>query len=149
MTDQNTYISPAGVSLIKRFEGVMLDAYDDGVGVWTIGVGHTLGVKRTDKITMAQADEFLRADLEDAEDAVHRLVQVPLNQGQIDSLVSFTFNLGAGALQKSTLLKKLNAGDMQGAADQFLVWVNAGGRPLPGLVKRRIAERMLFLTGAA
>lgn len=143
------FISPAGIQMIKNFEGVRLNAYLDSVGVNTIGVGHTLGVKITDKITMDQADEFLRADLEDAEDAVHRLVTVPLTQGQIDALVSFVFNLGAGSLGKSTLLKKLNAGDYDGAADEFPKWSMAGGKLLPGLLKRRTSERCMFLTGAA
>lgn len=141
------FISPAGIELVKRFEGVRLEAYDDGVGVWTIGVGHTLGVKRTDKITMAQCDEFLKVDLEDAEDAVHRLVTVPLTQGQIDALVSWTFNLGASALAKSTLLKLLNQGRYQEAADQMPLWCRAGGQVLPGLLKRRNAERVMFLGG--
>jgi len=141
-------ISQAGINAIKDYEGVRLKAYDDGVGVWTIGVGHTKGVQRGDEITMAQADEFLRADLAEAEKAVNTRVIVPLTQGQFDALVSFVFNLGAGAFMASTLLKKLNAGDYDGAADEFLRWNKAGGRALPGLVKRRISERIMFLTGS-
>ena len=141
-------ISDTGIAAIKSYEGVRLNAYLDSVGVPTIGVGHTLGVKISDTITADQADEFLRADLEDAEDAVNQLVKVPLNQGQFDALVSFVFNLGRGSLQRSTLLKLLNAGDYDGAADQFLVWNQAGGRVLPGLVKRRTSERIMFLTGS-
>lgn len=141
--------SQAGVQLIKGFEGVRLNAYDDGVGVMTIGVGHIRGVQGGDIITEDQADDYLREDLSTAEDAVNRLVKVPLNQAQFDALVSFTFNLGAGALASSTLLKKLNAGDMDGAADEFLRWNRAGGRIMAGLTKRRISERMLFLTGKA
>lgn len=143
------FISPAGLDLIKHFEGVRLAAYLDSVGVPTIGVGHTLGVKMGDRITQEQADEFLRVDIEDAEDAVHRLVTVPLTQGQVDALVSFTFNLGVGNLGKSTLLKKLNAKDYDGAAEEFLKWCLAGGKMLPGLLKRRTAERQMFLTGSA
>lgn len=139
--------SQVGIDAIKDFEGVRLKAYDDGVGVWTIGVGHTAGVKRGDVITMAQVDEFLRSDLKDAEDAVNNSVKVPLTQGQFDSLVSFVFNLGAGAFRGSTLLKKLNAGDYVGAGDEFLKWNKAGGRVMAGLVKRRAAERTMFLTG--
>jgi lysozyme len=139
--------SQAGVELIKGFEGVRLNAYDDGIGVATIGVGHINGVHMGDVITEDQADDYLRDDLGSAEAAVNRLVKVPLDQSKFDALVSFTFNLGAGALASSTLLKKLNSGDVDGAADEFLRWTKAGGRIMAGLTKRRISERMLFLTG--
>jgi lysozyme len=142
-------ISQAGIEAIKDYEGVRLKAYDDGVGVWTIGVGHIKGVKRGDEITMAQVDEFLRADLAEAEKAVNARVVVPLAQGQFDALVSFVFNLGGGAFIASTLLKKLNAGDYDAAADEFLRWNKAGGRVLAGLTKRRISERIMFLEGHA
>lgn len=142
-------ISQAGTDAIKDYEGVRLKAYDDGVGVWTIGVGHIKGVKRGDEITMAQVDEFLHADLAEAEKAVNTLVSVPLKQGQYDALVSFVFNLGAGAFKGSTLLKKLNARDYDGAADELLRWNKAGGRVLAGLTKRRISERIMFLEGHA
>jgi lysozyme len=141
--------SEAGKDLIKRFEGVRLNAYLDSVKVPTIGVGHTKGVRMGDIISPAQVDEFLTADLMDAERAIDRCVTVPLNQAQFDALVSWTFNLGGGALSKSTLLKRLNASDYDGAADEMLKWTMAGNRVLDGLVKRRTAERMLFLTGAA
>lgn len=140
--------SQSGIEAIKDYEGVRLKAYDDGVGVWTIGVGHTAGVKRGDVITMDQVDEFLRADLEDAERAVNARVIVPLSQGQFDALVSFVFNLGAGAFIASTLLRKLNARDYDGAADELLRWNKAGGRVMAGLTKRRVSERMMFLTGS-
>lgn len=141
--------SQAGIDAIKDYEGVRLKAYDDGVGVWTIGVGHTKGVKRGDVITMDQVDEFLRADLQEAEAAVRLNVKVPLEQCQFDALVSFVFNLGAGAFKGSTLLKKLNSGDYDGAADELLRWNKAGGRVLAGLTKRRISERIMFLEGHA
>lgn len=141
--------SDAGLELIKRFEGVRLNAYDDGVGVWTIGVGHIKGVKPGDVATADQVDRWLREDAQEAEDAVNRLARAPLTQAQFDALVSFTFNLGAGALERSTLLKRLNGRDYDAAANEFLRWNIAGGRVLAGLTKRRIAERMLFLTGAA
>lgn len=141
-------ISQTGLDAIKAYEGCRLTAYFDSVGVPTIGVGHTLGVKMSDRITQDQADEFLRADMEDAESAVNRYVTVPLNQGQFDALCSFVFNLGAGAFKGSTLLKLLNARKYDEAADQILVWNRAGGRVLPGLVKRRTSERMMFLTGS-
>lgn len=142
-------ISQAGIEAIKDYEGVRLKAYDDGVGVWTIGVGHIKGVRRGDEITMAQVDDFLRADLAEAEKTVSTRVVVPLTQGQFDALVSFVFNVGSGAFMASTLLKKLNAKDYDGAADELLRWNKAGGRVLAGLTKRRISERIMFLEGHA
>ncbi|MFG8171273.1 lysozyme [Pseudomonas aeruginosa] len=137
--------SQRGIDLIKSSEGLRLSAYQDSVGVWTIGYGTTAGVKPGQPITKERAEELLRDDVKRFEDQVLRLVKVPLTQGQFDALVSFTYNLGPGALEKSTLLKLLNRGDYQGAADQFPRWVNAGGKRLEGLVKRRAAERALFL----
>lgn len=139
-------ISNNGINLIKKFEGLELKAYKDSVGILTIGYGHTHGVKAGDVITGQQADTFLREDAQVAELAVNTNVKVKLTQGQFDALVSFIFNLGAGNFVKSTLLKKLNAGDYAGAADEFGKWVNAGGKPLPGLVKRRAAEKEMFST---
>ena len=138
-------VSENGLDLIKRFEGCRLSAYQDSVGVWTIGYGHTRGVKRGDKITRAQADEFLAQDAAGAASDVERRVKVPLNQNQFDALVSFTFNLGDGNLKSSTLLRRLNEGNYRAAADQFGRWVFAGGVLLDGLVKRREAERQLFI----
>lgn len=143
--------SDQGIALIKHHEGLRLTAYTDPVGVWTIGYGHTTAagppkVERGMKITDAGADAILRQDLAKFEGYVSNAVKVPLNQNEFDALVSFTFNLGPGNLRSSTLLKKLNAGDRAGAADEFLKWTKAGGKTLPGLVKRREAERALFLT---
>lgn len=135
-----------GINLIKRFEGLRLEAYRDSVGIPTIGYGHTHGVKMGDVITGAQADAFLREDLQVAELTINTNVKVKLTQSQFDALASFVFNLGSGNFVKSTLLKKLNTGDYAGAADEFGKWVNAGGKKLPGLVKRRAAEREEFLT---
>ncbi|MBK4770990.1 MAG: lysozyme [Pantoea sp. Morm] len=135
-----------GINLIKRFEGLRLEAYRDSVGIPTIGYGHTHGVKMGDVITGAQADAFLREDLQVAELIINTNVKVRLTQGQFDALASFVFNLGSGNFVKSTLLKKLNTGDFSGAAGEFGKWVNAGGKKLPGLVKRRAAEREVFLT---
>lgn len=135
-----------GLNLIKRFEGLRLEAYRDSVGIPTIGYGHTHGVKMGDVITGAQADAFLREDLQVAELTINTNVKVKLTQGQLDALASFVFNLGSGNFVKSTLLKKLNTGDYAGAADEFGKWVNAGGKKLPGLVNRRAAEREVFLT---
>lgn len=133
--------------IVTSFEGLRLKAYDDGVGVWTIGYGHTLGVKRGDVITEARADELLRKDVARFEAAVNRLVTVPLTQYQFDALTSFTFNLGSGNLASSTLLKKINAGDYSAAADEILRWNRAGGKVWPGLVRRRKAERTMFKGG--
>lgn len=135
-----------GINLIKRFEGLRLEAYRDSVGIPSIGYGHTHGVKMGDVITGAQADAFLREDLQVAELTINTNVKVRLTQGQFDALASFVFNLGSGNFVKSTLLKKLNTGDFSGAAGEFGKWVNAGGKKLPGLVKRRAAEREVFLT---
>lgn len=138
-------LSARGLRLIQAHEGLRLDAYRCPADVPTIGYGSTRGVQMGDSITEAQATELLMADIERFEDGVDRYVEVPLNQNQYDALVSFAFNLGVGALRDSTLLQKLNAKDYQGAADEFPRWVNAGGRELAGLVKRRAAERALFL----
>lgn len=137
-------ISKAGLDLIKEFEGLYLKAYRCPAGVPTIGYGHTAGVVMGQTITKQQADDYLRRDVRQFERAVARLVSVPLTQGQFDALVSFAFNLGEGALAQSTLLRLLNAGDYAGAAAQFDRWNKAGGRVLPGLVRRRAAERALF-----
>lgn len=139
-----------GVALIKGFEGKRLAAYDDGVGVWTIGFGtikypNGVRVKRGDKCTEAQAEQYLRNDLITFENDVNRLVKVPLNQNQFDALASFTYNLGETNLRSSTLLKKLNAKDYKGAAAEFLKWNKAGGKIMNGLVKRRKTEMELFL----
>ena len=138
------------LNIIKEFEGLRLEAYDDGVGVMTIGYGTTrypdgTRVKRGDKITLEQAEEYLRHDLRQFEVDVNNLVKVPLTQNQFDALTSIVYNIGSGAFSKSTLLKKLNERDYKGAADQFLVWNKAGGRTLQGLVNRRTRERQLFL----
>jgi GH24 family phage-related lysozyme (muramidase) len=139
-------ISDVGLNLIKRFEGLRLTAYDDGVGVWTVGFGHTKGVQPGDKITEEQATDFLRIDVAEASDAVARLVTVALSQNQRDALISLVYNIGSGAFEGSTLLRKLNAGDHAGAADEFTRWNKGGGRVLAGLVKRRAAERELFMS---
>ncbi|HCR1911714.1 TPA: lysozyme [Enterobacter kobei] len=134
-----------GLALIKHFEGLRLWAYQCSANVWTIGYGHTAGVRPGDVITPEQADAFLREDVADAERSVGRFVCVPLTQHQFDALVSFVFNLGVESFRTSTLLKKLKAGDYDSAAQEFGCWVHAGGKALPGLVRRREAERALFI----
>jgi lysozyme len=143
-------VSLFGVDLICDFEGKRLVAYDDGVGVWTIGFGTTIypngiKVKKGDTCTEAQAKSYMAHDLKKFEQAVNGAVNIPLNQNQFDALVSLAYNIGTGAFNKSTLVKKLNAGDIRGAADQFDVWVNAGGKRMQGLVNRRAKEKEVFL----
>jgi lysozyme len=149
--------SSAGRAAIKLREGVVLTAYLDSVGVWTIGVGHTAAagapkVSPRMKISAAEADEILSRDLAIFESAVSGAVRVPLNQNEFDALVSLAFNIGAGAFAKSTLVRRLNAGDRKGAADQFLVWnkgtVKGKKVEIKGLTTRRVAERKQFLSGS-
>ena len=140
-------ISQKGTKLIQDFEGLALKAYKDPIGVWTWGYGSTGPHVTPDKVgTKEEAEQLLKKDLERFEKGVSDLVKVPLNQNQFDSLVSFSFNLGLSNLKSSTLLKKLNASDYQGAADEILRWNRAGGKVLNGLTRRRIAERDLFLS---
>lgn len=146
-------LSPKGLAFIRRHEGLILHAYKDPVGIWTIGYGHTGSVDGTPvgsgmRITEAKAVEILRKDVARFEDAVERLVTVPLTQGEFDALVSFSFNLGEANLGKSTLLKKLNRGDKVGAASEFLKWNRAGGRILAGLTRRRQEEALMFRMGS-
>lgn len=136
--------SQRGIDLIKSFEGLRLSAYKCPADVWTIGYGTTAGVQPGQTITKERAEELLREDVKRFEAQVLRLVKVPLTQGQHDALVSFVYNLGAGNLSNSTLLRLLNAGDYAGAAAQFDRWNKAGGKVLAGLVRRRAAERALF-----
>ncbi|HBC0574587.1 lysozyme [Serratia marcescens] len=144
-------ISKSGIELIKRFEGLRLKAYQDSVGVWTIGYGWTQPVdgKKVGpgmQIDQATADRLLKCGVVQYEQGVNQLVRVRITQGQFDALVSFAYNLGLRSLSTSTLLRKLNDGDKQGAADEFGRWVNAGGKRLDGLVERRAAEREMFLS---
>ncbi|EOH6066679.1 lysozyme [Klebsiella michiganensis] len=147
-------ISNNGIALIKRFEGCRLTAYPDpgtGGDPWTIGYGWTLPVDGKPvrpgmTINQATADRLLKTGLVSYENDVLKIVKVKLTQGQFDALVSFAYNVGSRALSTSTLLKKLNAGDIKGAADEFLRWNKAGGKVLPGLTSRRKAERALFLS---
>lgn len=134
-----------GINLIKKYEGCILIAYKCPSDCWTIGYGHTKNVKSGMAITKAQAESYLKQDLVAFENAVNKYVKVPLTQNQFDALVSFSFNCGAGALKTSTLLKKLNKKDYDGAADEFLKWNKSNGKVLSGLTKRRKDERSLFL----
>lgn len=140
-----------GINLIKQFEGCKLTAYRDSVGVWTIGYGWTRPVdgkpiKAGMKIDIPIAERLLKTGLVGYEFDVMKMVRVRLSQNQFDALVSFCYNLGARSLSTSTLLKKLNAGDYAGAANEFPKWNKAGGKVLAGLTRRREAEKSLFLS---
>lgn len=139
-------INANGLALIKEHEGCKLEAYQDTDGIWTIGYGHTQGVKPGDICSMAQADMYLDADLQNAEDAVSELVKVHLTDNQFAALVSFTFNVGVGQFTASTMLKKLNESLYYLVPDYLKSWVWSGGRVVPGLVSRRKAEIQLWRT---
>ena len=140
-------ISQKGIDLIKKFEGCCLAAYKCPAGVLTIGYGHTgSGVNVGLRITQEQADKLLKSDLVIHSNNVSRLVKVPLNQNQFDALVSFEYNIGYGNFSKSTLLRLLNQKKYEEAAEQFDKWVFAKKRKLAGLVKRRSAEKELFIS---
>jgi len=151
--------SQTGLDLIKRFEQLRLAAYRCPAGVLTIGWGSTMcdgkPVQLGQTCTIGEADRWFRHDVEIAEADVRRAFVVPLNQNQFDALVSLIYNVGYGGKARSgigvltngapsTLRRKLNAGDYRGAAEQFDKWIQGGGKVLPGLVRRRAAERALF-----
>lgn len=143
-------ISDVGIALIKRWEGLELESYQDIAGVWTIGYGHTETAGPNQKISEREAEELLKRDLEPRERAVGDLTSVSLNQNEFDALVSFVYNVGIGAYRNSTARKRLNRGDRIGAAEA-LTWFNkatVGGvlREVTGLTRRRAAEKALFLT---
>lgn len=147
-------VSDAGINLIKSFEGFRGNAYPDpksGGDPWTVGYGTTKfpsgrPVKQGDKVTPGQAELYLREDVKKFANSVDSLVTAPLTQCQYDALVSFVYNLGATNFRTSTLLKRLNARDYKGAADEFLRWVSPGSSVEAGLRRRRTAERDLFLS---
>jgi lysozyme len=148
---ESRQINERGLELVKHFESLFLDAYQDSVGVWTIGWGHT-GLQHKDgtvyegrMITKEEAESLLQYDMRQFEERVSTFVVVPLDDDQFSALVSFDFN--TGGLAKSTLLRVLNEGNYFGAADQFLRWNKAGGKVLRGLTRRRQSERNLFLGG--
>lgn len=144
----NMEVSDHGLDLIKHFEGFVGHVYKDPVGIDTIGYGHVVLPRERfafwDGLTKAQGHDLLKKDVRRYEASVKRLIVVPLTQYQFDALVSFTFNLGGGALQRSTLRRKINRHDHRGASFEFLRWVYAGGRRLKGLVRRRKAESLLY-----
>lgn len=138
-------LSETGIEVIMNWEKLRLTAYQDIVGVWTIGFGHTgAEVKEGLTITLDAAKALLLSDVETAEKCVNNCVQGIITQGQFDALCSFVFNLGCTALRNSTLLRKLNSGDDVGAAEEFKRWAHAGGKTLPALVRRRAQEMAMF-----
>jgi GH24 family phage-related lysozyme (muramidase) len=143
-------INLAGLDLIKRFEGLRLEAYQDVAGIWTVGYGHIKSVKAGMKITEKEAEDLLKDDLKDAEHAVQGLIKVPVNDNEFSACCSLVFNIGRTAFGKSTTLKLLNKGDQIAAADAIELWNKStvGGKKvvIPGLVARRAAEKGLFLT---
>ncbi len=148
--DAGKSISPSGINLITSFEDLKLEAYDDGTGTWTIGFGTTaypdgVRVQKGDRCSLVQANTFFQHDLRRFQNTVNQTVSVVLSQNQFDALVSLSYNIGQHAFKNSTLLKYLNAGNYQAAADQFLVWNKGGGQVLQGLVRRREVEQALFL----
>ena len=145
------HINERGIEIVKSFEGISLEPYLCPANVWTVAYGATVGSdgRRIDPdmepISETEAEALLIRDLGSSEGWVSRLIKTALTENQFSALVSFTFNLGAGSLQRSTLRMKLNRSEYQGAADEFPKWRMAGGRILAGLVRRRAAERKLFL----
>ena len=133
-----------GTKLLKFFEGCKLTAYQDSVGVWTIGYGHTKGVLEGMTITQEGAEQLLQTELEEYEGYIEKYVTVPLTQNQFDALVVWVYNLGPTNFRNSTLLKELNAGNYNAAGQEITRWNKAGGKVLAGLVKRREAEAQLF-----
>ena len=151
------HTGPHGIALIKQFEGFASRAYKCPAGVWTIGYGHTQGVKKGDVCGADLANKYLTQDLIPVEQCINKwLADVPLTQNQFDALASFIFNVGQKRFINSTLRRKLAAKDYAGAAAQFARWVYGGDQDgdgdidkndaLPGLVKRRAAEKALFLS---
>ncbi|MEM1380956.1 MAG: glycoside hydrolase family protein [Pseudomonadota bacterium] len=145
-------ISQRGLDLIKFFEGLKLEAYQDVVGIWTIGYGHTSEAGPPEvipgmEITEQEAEDILRNDVQPFERAVEAAVKVSINQNMFDALVSITFNIGPGAMRRSTFMRRLNNKDYIGAADALLMWNKAGGQVWRGLQIRRERERALFLEG--
>ena len=148
-------LSGQGLRFIQEQESLRLSPYQDIAGNWTIGYGHLMTDEEFSKcppgssITEGEAFLLLETDVEEAENAVNQLVTVPLSQSQFDALVDFVFNLGGGALERSTLLEDLNEGRYNAAAAQIPLWDHAGGRVVKDLELRRFAEQRMFLQESA
>jgi len=145
-------VSDKCINMIKHHEGFVRKPYQDPIGLWTVGVGHLIGDGKklpkewNKEFTDEEVDNILCEDLERFEIGIQRLTKVSLTQSQFDALVSFSFNVGLGNFQSSTLRSKLNRGDYEGASNEFPKWRKAGGKILKGLVKRRADEKNLFLS---
>ena len=145
------HINERGIKMVKSFEGIALKPYLCPANVWTVGYGATVGSDGgpidpdMEPISEIEAEALLVRDLENSEGWISRLIKTALTENQFSALTSFTFNVGCGALQRSTLRMKLDRGEYLGAADEFPKWRRAGGRILAGLVRRRAAEQALFL----
>ena len=137
-------ISQTGVDLLKHFEGCKLEAYQDSVGVWTIGYGHTKGIHEGLEITQPEAEKMLIDELPEYEGYIDNIVDQNLSQCQFDALVCWVYNLGPTNLSSSTMLKEIQAGNMDLIPFQMKRWDKAGGKPLLGLTRRRNAEALLF-----
>lgn len=144
MNSWGSYSPAIASDFVKQFEGRELKAYRCSAGVWTIGYGHTNGVKEGDEISPAGAEQLLVEDLTAIATDLSRLVNVPVSEGQYIALLSLAFNVGASAIKKSTLLFHLNHKRYDEAAEEFDKWIYAGGKPSEGLKRRRAAERKLF-----
>jgi lysozyme len=143
--NKNMRTSSKGIAFIKRHEGLRLTKYKDSAGFWTVGYGHLIKRgEKLDRISQWKADQLLKKDLRIAENVVNKLVRVHLSQNQFDALVSFAFNVGGGAFQRSTLLKHVNNENYGNAKHQFMQWVKAGGSKNRGLINRRKAEKLMF-----
>jgi GH24 family phage-related lysozyme (muramidase) len=140
------HINTAGLKLIKDSEELRLIPYQDSVGIWTVGWGHTKNVKPTENISVEKAVEYLDLDLSEFETGVDHLLEISVNENQFSALVSFAFNCGLHALAQSTLLKFVNQGDFNLAANEFERWNKAGFQVLEGLSIRRLKEKSLFLS---
>lgn len=148
MTEEKRYFDRweplIAAGLVKEFEGLRLEAYLCPAGVPTIGYGHTAGVRLGTRISAEQADQLLTVDLERVRLQLMQSVKVPVSEGQFKALLSFAFNAGAAAVKDSTLLKYLNAGKFEAAAQEFSRWVYVRGKRLPGLARRRTREAAVF-----
>ena len=137
----------SAIELIKSFESCATTAYKDIVGVWTIGWGKTSNVKEGDTCTQEEADQWLLDDVESVSNQIQKVIKREVNENQFNAILSFTYNLGIGSLLKSTLLRYLNGGEANiDIANEFLKWDYAGGKEVEGLERRRVAERLLFLS---
>lgn len=150
-TNATLRINEAGLDIIKESEGLRLEAYNYN-GQWLIGYGHAATAKAGMTITEAQAEQLLRADVRNSEDAVRRMVTVPINENQFSAMVSLAYNLGSGGFSNTSVLERLNDGNTKGAADAFLRYnrarINGTLTAIQHLTKRRGQERTLFITPA-